>query len=163
MNDKRLIGLAVTTLVVCALVWAWQIRKEKDVSTTPVKGELEATYTALLKEVKRHFETAAAELNRDAARYGNDGVTLVMAEVGEGPSMVYYYRVDLTRHEDFTEERVRKELVQRCCMTPEMRDYMPYGVSYLFHYMDVDDVPMFSLRINEAACQTLEQHLPQPQ
>ncbi len=154
-NVKRAVGAAVLALAAAALVWAWQVRREEGVSQAPVTAGLESGENALRAAVRENFEQSAAELNRMAQEPTDEPVALRLVDVGEGPSLAYWYRVDTARM-DFDPAEVRRRLGEQTCAVPEMRDYMPYGVHYIFIYVDGGDRELLRARVDEDVCRALE-------
>ena len=132
MNKKHaFIGLVVVCLLVCALVWAWQAREDKKVSSMPLQAGLEESFRDLKVEIARRFAEAADLLNKDAPKTLQPGIVMKRVEVGEGPSMTYHYVL-----ENGAVELDTAPVIERTCSVPEMRDYMQYGVFYTYVYED---------------------------
>ena len=128
MNRKHaFIGLVVVCLLVCALVWAWQARKDKKVSQVPVQAGLEESFRDLKVEIAKRFAQAADLLNKDAPKTLQPAAALDTAPV-----------------------------IERTCSVPEMRDYMQYGVFYTYVYEDGQGKEIMSLTVDEAACEAHE-------
>ena len=71
MNKKHaFIGLVVVCLLVCALVWAWQARKDKKVSQVPVQAGLEENGAAALDTAPVIERTCSVPEMRDYMQYG---------------------------------------------------------------------------------------------
>ena len=152
MNKKHaFIGLVVVCLLVCALVWAWQAREDKKVSSMPLQTGLEESFRDLKVEIAKRFAQAADLLNKDAPKTLQPGIVLKRVEVGEGPSMTYHYVL-----ENGAAALDTAPVIERTCSVPEMRDYMQYGVFYTYVYEDGQGKEIMSLTVDEAACEAHE-------
>lgn len=150
-TPKKLIGAAVLVAGICALVWAWQVREEKQVTAVPVQAELEESFRDLKIEIGKRFAEAATLLNADAPKQLAPGVTLKHVEAAEGPSMTYHYVLD-----GQTAAPSGEPVLAQVCSIPEMRDYMQYGVFYTYSYETAAGDVLVQLRIDEAACKAHE-------
>ncbi|MDO5536729.1 MAG: hypothetical protein Q4F72_04290 [Desulfovibrionaceae bacterium] len=153
---QTIAGAIVAALILGAIFWAWQAREEKNVSRAPVKAGLEDGFRDLRREVRKNFEQAAEMLNSQAAEHANEPARLAKAEVGDGPSMIYHYALRRSETAVPAEADARAVLLEQTCAVPEMRDYMQYGVYYVFVYADETE-ELFRVRVDEEACKRHEE------
>lgn len=145
-TQKKIIGATVLLACICALVWAWQTREEQQVSPVPVQAELDESFRDLKIEIGKRFAEAADMLNAEVPRNLSEGVTLRHVEAEDGPSMTYHYVLVGAEAPD------GDPVLAQVCSTPEMRDYMQYGVFYTYRYEDAQGKELLVLRIDEDAC-----------
>lgn len=147
-------GILVGIFLGFAVIWAWERYEEKGTSPVPVVSGLEESYRDLRAEVRKRFEEAAQQLNAETPKSFGDIITLRKVEVGEGPSMLYYYTV---KGSEFREgQEARSAVLDRVCSLPEMRDYMQYGVHYDYIYESAEGARLFDFVISEQACKAHE-------
>lgn len=147
-------GVLVGIFLGFAVIWAWERYEERGTSPVPVVSGLEESYRDLRAEVRKRFEEAARQLNAETPKSFGDLITLRKVEVGEGPSMIYYYTV---RGSEFREgQEARAAVLDQVCSLPEMRDYMQYGVHYDYIYETAEGARLFDFVISEEACKAHE-------
>ena len=158
MKHKHWTGLAVLFCIIIALFWAWQQRVEKEAEQAPVLGGMDDGFTAVRREVRKNFEKASAELNEQiAARKEKGDLELSGTAVGDGPSMTYTYTVKKPLENTIPEEKIFPLIAGKVCSIPEMRDYMPYGVYYIYVYRDEENKELLRIRVDESVCIKKEQ------
>lgn len=151
---QRIVGLLVVLCVTAALGWSFQVREKQQIGHAPIKSgvpSLENVFREMRAAIRANFEQVAADLNAQAAEHADAPFRLSRAEVGDGPSMIYYYT--LAGGETLPDEQtLLARLAASGCTVPEMRDYMEYGVSYIFVYSYEQSGEFRRLRLDDNVC-----------
>lgn len=114
----------------------------------------------VVRELRVAYEQAAMQLKAGLPiTLEEGGLTLVDVEAGPGLGLTYTYRLDRTPDGAGRAElagRMRPRLAAQVCGEADIRDYMEYGVSCRYRYVDPAGGEVLVVDVDEAVCRKLE-------